>query len=69
MSVPLEPPPGWSFVVDETSFGACRVTGRDAQGRSVSRHGSDYAEVMQSCIADAWDLFRQTSGRVSYSRE
>ena len=51
---------GWSFTTDEVSYGCYEVKGVDAQGRSVSRTGSDADEALAECVEDARALARQS---------
>lgn len=50
---------GWSFTTDEVSYGCYEVKGVDAQGRSVSRTGSDADEALAECVEDARALARE----------
>jgi len=45
--------PGWIFCVREVSYGHYYIEGRDAAGRSISRHGSDYDALLKQGIEDA----------------
>ena len=50
---------GWSFTTDEVSYGRYEVSGVSADGRSVSRTGSDPDEALADCVEDARALARQ----------
>jgi hypothetical protein len=58
MVQPLEYPeaPGWKFSVVEFSYGAYRADGLHDDGRSVSRQGSDYDDLLRKIVADAVGL-------------
>ena len=41
--------PGWTFEVEEVSFGVYRVTGHDSRGRRVVRVGVDPDDILAAC--------------------
>ena len=51
---------GWSFTTDEVSYGRYEIRGFDADGRTVSRTGSDPDEALAQCVEDARALARQS---------
>jgi hypothetical protein len=58
MDPPLESldAPGWQFFASEDSCSAYQIEGRRADGRSVSRPGSDFDALFKECIDDAKSL-------------
>jgi hypothetical protein len=43
--------PGWYFRIDEVSANVCRVDGRDAYERRVSRTGVDDEALLKQCVS------------------
>ena len=54
--IPDQGLPGWRFTLEEVSMGAYRVEGHHADGRSVSRYGSDEKALLAECVQDAKGL-------------
>ena len=59
--MPIEFPdlPGWTFNVEEVSFGVYRVFGRDEAGRSIAKSGTDPDTLLEECRIEARDLASQ----------
>jgi hypothetical protein len=45
--------PGWQFSAREQSAGVWKIEAHDADGRSVSRVGINYDELLRECVEDA----------------
>jgi hypothetical protein len=48
--------PEWVFEVEEMSANVFRVRGRDLEGRSVERTGTDPEAVLTKCRSDAREV-------------
>jgi hypothetical protein len=48
--------PGWAFQLEEMSAGCYRADGLHDDGRSVSRMGTDEAQLLKDCADDARHL-------------